>query len=147
MSDQPQVVRAKGRRGAQPGNRNAFKHGFYAKNLGLVSPSELDEFELRNLLGEAAMLKDYMYILYNCNLEVRDSAVLAETLRGLSLAGMALSRLLQVHTDIRIAHSEPSSTLKSLLSEMDAATSHANHLSRSIGRPQEEDDDDDDDEL
>ncbi len=55
MSEQPQIIRSKGKRGGQPGNRNGFKHGYYARNLGLVSPSKLDEVELRNLLGEAAM--------------------------------------------------------------------------------------------
>ena len=126
MSEQPQIIKTKGKPGAPRGNTNALKHGFYAKNLGLVSPSKLKEEELRNLLGEAAMLKDYMYILYNCNLEVRDSAVLAETLRALSLAGMALSRLFLVHCQIRVHSSSDSSTLDDLLDSMNEATSRAN---------------------
>ena len=76
MSDQPQIIRAKGKKGGQPGNRNAFKHGYYARNLGLVSPTKLPEKELRNLLGEAAMLKDYMYFLYNSSIESHDSVAI-----------------------------------------------------------------------
>ena len=76
MSDQPQVIRAKGKRGGQPNNRNAFKHGYYARNLGLISPTKLPEKELRNLLGEAAMLKDYMYFLYNSSIESHDSVAI-----------------------------------------------------------------------
>ena len=137
------IVIAKGKRGGQPCNRNAFKHGYYARNLGLISPTKLDEIELRNLLGEAAMLKDYMYILYNCNLAVRDSAVLADTLRGLALAGMALARMLQVHNHIRILPSTPSSTLTDLLADMDSAATRANRLASSVSGSLSLDDDDD----
>jgi len=137
------IIKAKGKPGGQPGNKNALKHGFYARNLGMSSPSRLDEFELRNLLGEAAMLKDYMYILYNRNLETHDSIVLAETLRALSLASMALARLLQVHTDIRILRpgSNNDPTLKSLLDDMSSATTRANSLATSLHIPRDDDDD------
>lgn len=137
------IIKAKGKPGGQPGNKNALKHGFYARNLGMSSPSRLDEYEMRNLLGEAAMLKDYMYILYNRNLETHDSIVLAETLRALSLASMALARLLQVHTDIRILRpgSNNDPTLKSLLDDMSSATTRANSLATSLHIPRDDDDD------
>ena len=137
------IIKAKGKPGGQPGNKNALKHGFYARNLGMSSPSRLDEYEMRNLLGEAAMLKDYMYILYNRNLETHDSIVLAETLRALSLASMALARLLQVHTDIRILRpdSNHDSTLKTLLNDMSSATTRANSLATSLHIPRDDEDD------
>ena len=158
MTNQPQIVSSKGKRGrlnpdsldapreakrsrgGQPGNRNGFKHGYYARNLGLASPSKLDEVELRNLLGEAAMLKDYMYILYNRNVESRDSVVLAETLRALSLAGMALSRLLLVHNQVRIVRSSSTSSLQDLLDDMDAAASRAGRIASSVNRSLDDDD-------
>jgi len=130
-----ELLNPKRRKGAPKGNKNALRHGFYAKNLGLSSPSKLDEFEMRNLMGEAAMLKDYMYILYTCNLEVRDSAILAETLRALSLAGMALSRLLQVHCDVRISRQEPGSNFKDFLNDMGSAATRANRLATSLNIP------------
>ena len=130
MPQSHQIITPNKKPGAPIGNKNAFRHGFYAKNLGLAPPSKLDERQLRNLLGEAAMLKDYMYILYNCNLESRDSAVLADTLRALSLAGMALARLLQVHAQIRVSSNSSLTSLDDLLADMDAATSRANRLSR-----------------
>jgi hypothetical protein len=137
------IIRTKGKRGGQPGNKNALRHGFYARNLGMYSPSKLNEFELRNLLGEAAMLKDYMYILYHRNLESHDSVVLAETLRALSLAGMALSRLLQVHKDIHLIRSNPNveSSLSQILSEMDVAASRANSITSRLNTPLDDDDD------
>lgn len=135
------IIRSKGRRGGQPGNTNALRHGFYAKNLGMYSPSKLKEEEMRNLLGEAAMIKDYMYILYNCNLEIRDSMVLAETLRALSLAGMALARLLQVHCQVRVHQSGGSPSLDTLLGSMHSATSRANALATNILGPDLDDED------
>lgn len=118
---------AKRRRGGQPGNTNALRHGFYARDLGKISPSQYSEAEMRNLLGEAAMLKDYMYFIYKCNLDSTDSAVLSETLRALALAGMSLSRLLQVHNNIRVVASGDS-TFTGFLDSMNAAVSRANRL-------------------
>lgn len=83
-----------------------------------------------------------MYILYNCNLEIRDSAVLADTLRGLALAGMALSRLLQVHCQVRVHSSNGADSLSDLFAEMGAAASRANKIASSISGPDEDDLDD-----
>jgi hypothetical protein len=88
------------------------------------------------------MLKDYMYILYTCNLEIRDSAVLAETLRALSLAGMALSRLLQVHNEIRITRPASASNIKDLLIDMDSAAGRANRLAASFNNSLNDEDED-----
>jgi len=138
------IIQPKGR-GAPNGNKNAMRHGFYAKNLGLTSPSKLDEFELRNLMGEVAMsrslhprgafargVKDYMHILYTKNLASDDPIVLTETLRALSLAGMAVSRLLLVHCQVRITRSGSASSLNDLLADMGDAASRANRLSSSV---------------
>jgi len=125
------IIQPKGR-GAPNGNKNAMRHGFYAKNLGLTSPAKLDEFELRNLMGEVAMLKDYMHILYTKNLASDDPIVLTETLRALSLAGMAVSRLLLVHCQVRITRSGSASSLNALLADMGDAASRANRLSSSV---------------
>jgi hypothetical protein len=88
--------------GGQPGNTNALRHGFYAKNLGLEGPKSIDEYEMRNLLGEAAMLKDFMFKIYTNGIESTDQAQIAETLRALSLASMALSRIMDVHYRIKL---------------------------------------------
>ena len=109
----------KRKRGGQPGNTNSLRHGFYARNLGQFSPRKYDETELRNLLGEAAMLKDYMFFVYNSNLGCTDSVTLADTLRALALAGVALSRVLQVHSHIRITPSSGGNHLSALLDSLD----------------------------
>lgn len=132
---------AKRRKGAPNGNKNALRHGFYARELGVVSPAKLDEYELRNLMGEVSMLKDYMHILYTKNLDSSDPIVLTETLRALSLAGMAVSRLLLVHCQVRISRSGSNTYLKDLFADMDAAASRANRLSSSISHSMDEEDD------
>ena len=131
----------KKRVGAPNGNRNALRHGYYAKNLGIDPPAQLDEREMRNLLGEVAMLKDYMYILYHRNLESHDSIVLTETLRALAMAGMSLSRLLLVHQQIRVYAPASNSTLKDLLHDMDSAAARAGRISSSLNRSLDDDDD------
>ncbi len=82
------------RRGAQPGNQNAFRHGFYAANLGQRPVEELDERVLHNLNGEIAMIKDFMFWVYENNKDSDDPKVLAASLRALSLAGFSLTRLM-----------------------------------------------------
>jgi hypothetical protein len=113
-------------RGAPLGNHNALRHGFYAKNLGQSSPAQYSEPLMRNLLGEAAMLKDYMYNLYCKNLESDDPAVIADTLRILSLAGISLSRILQTHSNIRVYSSERTTSLEEILSALDEAAANDN---------------------
>lgn len=127
MSSDPktEIIPAK-KKGAQPGNSNALRHGFYARNLGNFPLSKYSEGEMRNLLGEAAMLKDYMYFLYNINLDSTDSAALSDTLRALAMAGMALARLLQVHNRIRIVGESKESSLDDILSSLNSATTRAN---------------------
>ena len=116
------------KRGAPLGNQNAFRHGFYAKNLGLISPKQYSESEMRNLLGEAAMLKDFMFKLYNANFESTDSTTIIETIRALSLAGMALSRVLQVHAHIHVWSGDDDKPLKDILSSLDETTKRISHL-------------------
>jgi len=105
MSNTHDLSPRSGGRGGQPGNTNALRHGFYARNLGLESPTAIDETQMRNLLGEAAMLKDYMFKLYTRTIDSNDNAEIAETLRALSMASMALSRLLEVHCRVRVYES------------------------------------------
>jgi hypothetical protein len=127
MSDTPVISRSNQHSGAPIGNTNALRHGFYAKNLGGISPRQLDEAEMRNLLGEVAMLKDYMYTIYIKNLDSTDNATLIDTLHALSLAGLSLARLLQVHNDIRI-YGKTNIPLDNLLTSLDATVSQMKSL-------------------
>jgi len=106
MSDtnqpQTQVPKKKRKVGGQPGNQNALRHGFYASKLGESSPSKYDEGEMRNLLGEVAMIKDIMFRIYQKADNCTEYSDLLEILRGLSVGGISLSRLLQTHSRVAI---------------------------------------------
>jgi hypothetical protein len=119
-------------RGGQPGNQNALRHGLYAKNLGQVSPSEYDEAEMRNLLGEVAMLKDIMYQLYTKADRCEDTDQLNDILRGLSIAGLSISRLLQTHSRIAIMR-EGGITYREFVTYLSTMTNNTlNHFSTEL---------------
>jgi hypothetical protein len=84
--------------------------------------------EMRNLFGEAAMLKDFMYKVYTNNIDSTDSTVLLESLRALSLAGMAVARVLQVHMSIRSWGSNNDESLDDILTSLDKTTERLSHL-------------------
>ena len=98
---------------------------------------------MRNLLGEVGMLKDYMYLLYRKNIDTTDPEILANTLRALSLGGMALARLLMVHSRIRLFRPIRTQALDNLLSDLKSSAKRANNLASSLGVAEDEDDDDD----
>ena len=129
MSEDPSIIQESTKhRGAPVGNQNALRHGFYAKNLGVQSPKQYDQMEMRNLFGEAAMLKDFMYKVYTNNIDSTDSTVLLESLRALSLAGMAVARVLQVHMNIRSWGSNDDESLNDILTSLDKTTERLSHL-------------------
>ena len=98
---------------------------------------------MRNLMGEAAMPRST-----RPRVILREGSILAETLRALSLAGMAsrflrprtvcergVSRLLQVHCDVRISRQESGPNFKDFLNDMGSAASRANRLATSLKIP------------
>ena len=89
------------------------------------------------------MLKDYMYLLYRKNIDTTDPEILANTLRALSLGGMALARLLMVHSRIRLFRPIRTQALDNLLSDLKSSAKRANNLASSLGVAEDEDDDDD----
>ena len=144
-SPEPAILKPPAHRGAPFGNKNALSHGFYARNLDVSPPSKLNEIEMRNLLGEVGMLKDYMYLLYRKNIDTTDPEILANTLRALSLGGMALARLLMVHSRIRLFRPIRTQALDNLLSDLKSSAKRANNLASSLGVAEDDDDDDDED--
>jgi|GEM_PF-1354444 len=123
MDSAPASPKPHRRRGGQPGNQNALRHGLYAKNLGQISPFEYDEADMRNLLGEVAMLKDIMYQLYTRAEGCEDTDQLNNLLRGLSIAGISISRLLQIHSRVAIMR-EGGITYKEFITLLSAITNN-----------------------
>ncbi len=89
-------------RGAQPYNNNALRHGSYARSRSQEPPLPISGAQMDCLRAEIVRLKNYMFDLYNKNIDSTDTAVLAETLHALSLAAMALSRALVEYSRVHV---------------------------------------------
>jgi hypothetical protein len=83
------------RRGGQPGNRNALKHGFYAAKSPAPPSSEETSFSI-DLQTEIALIRQSMQrVLLLGEPQTYREAV--DFLRALSLASTALARLVRTH--------------------------------------------------
>lgn len=90
----------KRKRGAQPGNLNAFQHGFYSK---LFKPLEAKDFE--NLLSmsleeEIAMLRTATQKTFELANQVDDIEQAIKALGALGLASIRTSRLLKSQKEL-----------------------------------------------
>lgn len=91
---------AKRRRGAQPGNMNALKHGFYA---ALFRPAELSDLETMletGLAGEAAMLRVMTRRVLALAGGVEDLDEAVRVLRALGVACARLAALLKAEKEL-----------------------------------------------
>ena len=90
--------KAKRKRGAQPGNQNAFKHGFYSRQFQALEAADLDAAFETGLANEIAMLR----VATRRFFELSDQATdIEEAGRVLSLLAMASSKLAAI---TRIQH-------------------------------------------
>ena len=86
---------SKHRRGGQPGNQNALKHGFYAAQKPAFVPSAEGSLTL-DLQTEIALIRQSMHrVLALGEPQAYHDAV--DYLRALSLASTALTRLVRTH--------------------------------------------------
>jgi uncharacterized protein YjcR len=101
MASTQNIPRKKKRkRGAQPGNLNAFKHGFYSK---LFEP--LDREDIENLLSmdldeEIVMLRNATQQTFSLANQVDDIDQAIRALGALGLASIRTSRLLKSQKEI-----------------------------------------------
>lgn len=84
------------KKGGQPGNQNALKHGLYIREGYLSNLSPVDRANLCNCKDIIEHFKQYMEHLFAIGLQSKDLAEVNETLRSMSIASMALTRL--IHT-------------------------------------------------
>ena len=101
MASTQNIPRKKKRkRGAQPGNLNAFKHGFYSK---LFEP--LDREDIENLLSmdldeEIVMLRNATQQTFSLANQVDDIDQAIKVLGALGLASIRTSRLLKSQKEL-----------------------------------------------
>lgn len=83
--------------GGQLGNLNALKHGLYVQGNALYHTSPLERTQLFNLQTAVNQYKNYINKTYEEGLKLTDIDKINETMRTLSVAAIALTRLLAVH--------------------------------------------------
>lgn len=94
------------RRGGQPGNSNAQKHGFYASKLPQSDRTALDTSEFSGLTEEISLLRALIRRVDSLTPPPDDYYANLESLRVLCLATTALSRLVRTHALLGTASSE-----------------------------------------
>ena len=86
----------KRKRGAQPGNLNALKHGFYSKQFEAVEIQDLDTMILDGLQDEVAMLRVIIRRILELTKGCDDLEELMNVLGVLGMAATQLAGLLRV---------------------------------------------------
>jgi hypothetical protein len=83
-------------RGAQPGNTNAVKHGFYSRNFHHLEAADLDIALLNNLDDEIALLRIIIRRVFEyTHADDQNSATWSTALGTLGAACIRLSHLLR----------------------------------------------------
>jgi hypothetical protein len=92
MPDSPSKPK---RRGAPAGNKNAIKHGFYARQFHQADLNDLDDNKVESLTDEIKLMRVFIRRV----LESVDTRLTfpqsTELLRALSLASMSVNRLIR----------------------------------------------------
>jgi hypothetical protein len=86
------------RRGGQPGNRNALKHGFYSTRFNKTELKAYDSADFTGLAQEIALLRLYIRRVVDLGVGSDGLALSIDLLRALSLAVTSLTRLLKAQS-------------------------------------------------
>jgi hypothetical protein len=102
-SDQPQVERppkpaelSPRRRGGQPGNNNALKHGFYSSKFPAGVRKDLAEYTFSGLTEEIELLRVYIRSLVELTAKLDDVDRAIAVVRTLGFATTSITRLLRI---------------------------------------------------
>jgi hypothetical protein len=90
------MTAASRKRGGQPGNKNALKHGFYAAVFRSAECDDLEAMSEAGLTSEIAMLRVFTRRLFEKSSEVKTISDLIVLLDALGMASSRISGLLRV---------------------------------------------------
>ena len=93
-------IKPKRKRGAQPGNLNAFKHGFYSKRSFPIDDKEREDILSTKLDDEIAMLRTATMRIFQLANRVEDIDQAIKALGALGLASIRTSRLLKAQKEL-----------------------------------------------
>jgi hypothetical protein len=112
----PDLPAPKRPRGAQPGNANAIKQGFYARQFRRAEIKDLQNLKTVELSDEISMLRVFMRrIVEKSNPDAPISEDI-EILRVLSVAALSLSRL--IRSQLVVTQSTFKDSLDDILKEV-----------------------------
>ncbi len=98
--DHIEIKKNKRRRGAQPGNLNAFRHGFYSNLFKPLNAEDLEGIFSTSLEEEIAMLRVATQWTFNLANQVDDIDLAIKALGALGLASIRTSRLLKSQKEL-----------------------------------------------
>ncbi|MBN1934341.1 MAG: hypothetical protein JW934_06735 [Anaerolineae bacterium] len=104
--------------GAQPGNANAYKHGFYSRKWKLRDRKGLENIETVDLANEIALLRVYIRRLIESAQDGVSDLNDLQVIRALSLASTALNRLVRTQNNIVPPDSELQQILNQAIDEV-----------------------------
>ena len=83
--------------GAPKGNLNALKHGIYVNGCHVSNTTPFERAELSDLKTLIVFIRNYITKAYENGLTLKNTEEINHTLRDMSLAAIALTRLIHVH--------------------------------------------------
>jgi YD repeat-containing protein len=87
----------KKKRGAQPGNTNALKHGLYVHHRAIRNTNPVEKAALYDLTDHIQHMKDYLVHLYEIGMKSTKLEEINNTARSLAVGYIALGRLIHIH--------------------------------------------------
>jgi hypothetical protein len=100
VPDQKEFRKNKRKQGAQPGNLNAFKHGFYSKLFEPLDRKDIEDLLSMDLEEEIVMLRKATQHTFGLAYQVDDIDQAIKVLGALGLASIRTSRLLKSQKEI-----------------------------------------------
>jgi len=89
------LIPPKRRRGSQPGNLNALKHGFYTSRFKPKDLTGVDATDNNSLLDEIRILRLYTRRLIELDAQPDDLTQVANILKLLCLSALTINRLVK----------------------------------------------------
>lgn len=107
------------KRGAQPGNTNALKYGFYSRRLPSRELDGLEDTAVSSLKDEIDVMRVFSRKVAELGADVDDLDEATTLLRVLSLATSSINRLVRTHTRIPDPDLDPALLLRTALLELE----------------------------
>jgi hypothetical protein len=107
-------------RGAQPGNHNALKHGFYSRLFHRAELRDLQTADPTGLVDEINLLRLHLRRLLECQPDLVDFYQLVEYTRLVNLLAAGINRLVRTQAYLTSVAPQVADQLQQALQELEA---------------------------